>query len=158
MVHTAPYTRNACSTILLRRIFEISPSLKGSFAFGEESDEVETILGSARFERHAKLFVGTIDTVMNMLGPDLEMLADLLQDLGAKHSRYGVTTTHHPIMGEALLEVLQKFIGKAWTPTVEDGWTGLYTYMSSMMIRGARPSVPSVDENKAVPGEVKLGS
>jgi hypothetical protein len=56
---------------------------------------------SKRFIMHAAYLVQMLDTVLNMLGPDIELLTEIMLDLGAKHLRYGVKPDMFPRMGEA---------------------------------------------------------
>jgi hypothetical protein len=44
---------------------------------------------SARFTKHAKYFIQMIDKALGMLGPDIELLTEILLDLGQKHVGYG---------------------------------------------------------------------
>ena len=39
---------------------------------------------------HAKYFIQMIDKALGMLGPDIELLTEILMDLGQKHVRFGV--------------------------------------------------------------------
>ena len=79
-----------------------------------------------------------LDCAVNMLGPDLEPVTMALEELGARHVNYGVIEAHYPIVGQALLATLGLALGDAWTPTVKEGWTNLYGYVSMTMIKGAK--------------------
>jgi hemoglobin-like flavoprotein len=61
-----------------------------------------------------------------------------LEDLGRRHVAYGVIPDHYPIVGEALLHTLETALECAWTPTVKEGWTTIYAFVSTTMIRGAK--------------------
>lgn len=78
-----------------------------------------------------------LDLAVNMLGPDLEPVTEALEDLGARHCQYGVVPAHYPVVGEALLKTLQAALGNDWTPTVKEGWTGIYGFICISMQRGA---------------------
>lgn len=78
-----------------------------------------------------------LDLAVNMLGIDLEPVTEALEDLGARHCQYGVIEDHYPIVGEALLKTLEAALGDAWTPTVKEGWTWVYGFVSNSMQRGA---------------------
>ena len=79
-----------------------------------------------------------LDVAVNMLGPDLEPVSIALEELGARHVKYGVIEDHYPIVGEALLTTLESALGDSWTPTVQEGWTFIYTFVSNTMIKGAK--------------------
>jgi hypothetical protein len=38
---------------------------------------------------HAAYLIQMIDTALNMLGPDIELLTEIMTELGIKHVRYG---------------------------------------------------------------------
>ena len=119
------------------------------FPFAEEygEDPEGLIYKNPTFLKHAKGVVGMLDLAVNMLGPDLEPVTEALEDLGARHVQYGVIPAHYPIVGEALLKTLGAALGDAWTPTVEQGWTGIFGFVSSAMQRGAESfEVEEMDE------------
>jgi hemoglobin-like flavoprotein len=60
-----------------------------------------------------------------------------VEDLGRRHSRYGVTPEHYKPVGEALLWTLEKGLGPAFTPPVKEAWTGAYTTLASVMTSAA---------------------
>jgi hypothetical protein len=126
------------SCVSVFSIFEIAPQAKGLFPFAilyEDNDE--TLFKDPRFLMHAKGVVGMLDVAVNMLGPDLEPVTKALEDLGARHCQYDVIAAHYPIVGEALLKTLEAALGDAWTPTVKEGWTGIFGFVSDSMQRGA---------------------
>jgi hypothetical protein len=47
------------------------------------------VLTSKRFIMHAAYLIQMIDTALNMLGPDIELLTEIMTELGIKHVRYG---------------------------------------------------------------------
>ena len=88
--------------------------------------------------KHATRVVRMLDAAVNMLGPDLEPVSRTLEALGARHVSYGVLPEHYPVVGEALLSTLEIALGDAWTPTAEEGWKGIYSFVSTTMIKGSR--------------------
>lgn len=60
-----------------------------------------------------------------------------LGKLGAMHVNYGVLPAHYGIVGEALLHTLSTALGTKWTPKVKEGWTLVYSLVSTAMIQGA---------------------
>jgi nitric oxide dioxygenase len=76
-----------------------------------------------------------LDRALNMLGPDAELLAEILTDLGKKHARIGVETYMFPIMGEALVQTLRENLGsRCFTPDVGQAWNKVYEAMTVTMI------------------------
>jgi nitric oxide dioxygenase len=107
------------------------------FKFADGWGDNEDLYESEDFLKHASSVVRMLDAAVNMLGPDLEPLTEVLEDLGSRHVVYGVLPVHYPIVGQALLATLEAALGDAWTPTVKAGWIGIYQFISLTMIRGA---------------------
>jgi hypothetical protein len=85
------------------KLFLRDPTMKLLFGLPIDIDvESEEVLQSRRFLRHATYLVGTLDTALNMLGPDIELLTEIMLDLGVKHVTYGVKPEYFPIMGKVL--------------------------------------------------------
>jgi hemoglobin-like flavoprotein len=76
-----------------------------------------------------------IDTALNMLGPDIELLTDIMTELGKKHVSYGVKPDMFPIMGDALIYMLRDVLGDEFTDTTEEAWKETYGALSADMIR-----------------------
>jgi nitric oxide dioxygenase len=93
---------------------------------------------SQRFTKHAKYFIQMIDKALGMLGPDIELLTEILLDLGAKHVTYGVKPEYFPSMGRALLHAVKERLGDEWTDEVKDAWVEVYGALSYDMIRGQK--------------------
>ena len=70
-----------------------------------------------------------------MLGPDIELLTEIMQELGVKHVRYGVRPEMFPVMGDALLKTLEQTIGAEFTDAVRDAWKETYAELSQDMIK-----------------------
>lgn len=142
-------------SLILCSIFKIAPQAKALFEFGknentnddhdgDDDDDDEAMYQHPDFILHAKRVVKMLDVAVGMLGPDLEPVTDALLELGRRHKRYGVVVEHYPIVGQALLQTLQMALGDdSWTPTVREGWTAIYAFVSATMIRGATMTVLS---------------
>jgi hypothetical protein len=115
------------------------------FTEGYEPDS-DDLYTDPDFVKHATRVVRMLDIAVNMLGPDLEPVTMALEELGARHVHYGVVPDHYPIVGEALLATLEVALGEAWTPTVKEGWSGIYTFVSTTMTKGARERVQEEKE------------
>jgi len=66
-----------------------------------------TTLHSKRFQLHAGFLVTMIDGALNLLGPDEDLLLELLLELGRKHARAGVEPRLLPIFQRAVLNALK---------------------------------------------------
>jgi methyl-accepting chemotaxis protein len=84
---------------------------------------------------HGSYLIQMLDTALNMLGPDIELLTEILDSLGAKHVRYGVKPAFFPDMGEALIITLEETLGKdVMTDAVKLSWAETYEALSAIMI------------------------
>lgn len=76
-----------------------------------------------------------VDRALSLLGPDIELLTDILEDLGKKHVRFGVTPAMFPPMGMALLATVKELLGEKYTPEANKAWLEVYHAFSYDMIR-----------------------
>lgn len=133
------------------RIFEIAPAAKGLFSFtaGYAADD-DALYENPDFLEHARTVVRMLDATVNMLGPDLEPVSSTLEDLGQRHVAYGVLPAHYAVVGEALMFTLEAALGDAWTATVREGWSGIYSFVSTTMIRGANTILEEKKKDEAI--------
>jgi hemoglobin-like flavoprotein len=74
-----------------------------------------------------------------MLGPDIELLTEILLELGQKHVIYGVKPEYFPSMGRALIHAVQKVLDESrFSSEVKDSWVEVYGAMSYDMIRAQK--------------------
>jgi hemoglobin-like flavoprotein len=74
-----------------------------------------------------------------MLGPDIEMLTDILLELGKKHVSYGVKPEYFPSMGKSLIMAIEKTLGKDnFDADTKDCWVEVYGALSYDMIRAQK--------------------
>jgi len=109
------------------RLFEIAP-------------EVRPLFPDDLTEQKKKL-MGMLATAVSNLH-QVEKIVPAVQDLGRRHSGYGVTADHYKPVGEALLWTLEKGLGPAFTPQVKEAWTGAYTTLASVMTEAAAKAAP----------------
>lgn len=99
------------------------------------------------FETHPEirtLFTGDMDSqgerLMDMIGAavagldDLETLVPVVQQLGARHRKYGVETAHYGAVAEALIWTLEQGLADAFTPEVRTAWVNVYGVLAETMI------------------------
>jgi hemoglobin-like flavoprotein len=117
-------------------LFEKCPQAKVLFGFPIDIDpNSPELLTSKRFIMHAAYLIQMIDTALNMLGPDIELLTEMLTELGIKHVRYGVKPEMFPIMGDALMHTLTKTLESDFTEDIKESWVIVYSALSQDMIR-----------------------
>lgn len=112
------------------------------FNFPKDLDPAsDKALENPRFVKKAKwfirVFVQMIDRSLDMLGPDTELLTEILLELGQRHVRYGVHESYYPAMGKVLLQVLGNVLDeKVFTAQVRKDWDEVYTALYEDMARG----------------------
>lgn len=86
-----------------------------------------------------------------------EALTFILKNLGKRHVQYGAVLTDYPLIGDALLQSLDRHLGADWTPEVQETWTMAYQMIADTMAAGAREAVtaqpPSTRESTIEPVE-----
>ena len=111
------------------RLFEIAPEARPLFPddLSDQKKKLMAMLATA---------VGSLHQV--------ETILPAVQDLGRRHAGYGVTAEHYKPVGEALLWTLQKGLGPAFTPQVQQAWARTYgTLASVMMVAAAAAPAPA---------------
>jgi hemoglobin-like flavoprotein len=93
------------------------------------------------------LFKGDIvrqgQMLMSMIGAavaglrNLDTLAPVVRQLGARHAGYGVRKEHYATVGAALLWTLEQGLGPKFTLDVKLAWADAYALLSSVMQAGA---------------------
>ncbi len=74
----------------------------------------------------------------------LDTLVPAVQELGRRHSAYGVTDEHYATVGAALLWTLRQGLGQTFTPEAEEAWRTTYGVLSSTMRQAAvRETAPA---------------
>jgi len=107
------------AVIFYDRLFETSPQVRKMFP-----DDIT--------EQRRKL-MATLGVVVTGLSK-LDTVLPAASALAKKHVSYGVEAAHYPVVGAALLYTLEKGLGSAWTPELNDAWTAAYTTLSGFMI------------------------
>ena len=117
------------------RLFKMEPEAKILFGFDKDACIDSELTKHPTFVRHAKHFIRMFDKAVELLGPDVELLTDIMLDLGAKHATYGVKPEYYPSMGRALIEVIRELLGDSWNNITEQAWFEMYGAISYDMIR-----------------------
>lgn len=131
-----PDHEQVAGTVLFAHLFRKCPESKVLFGFSPDMDPgSEEMQQSKHFVRHASNMINMLDRALNMLGPDAELLAEILSDLGKKHAHMGVNESYFPFMGEALLEMMNEILSDKFTPEIEHQWKIVYQALSVNMIK-----------------------
>lgn len=101
------------------RLFELDPEIRTLFTGDMEAQ------GEKLMEMIGAAVVGL---------DDLETLVPVVQQLGARHRKYGVQVAHYGTVAEALLWTLEQGLADAFTQDVRDAWVNVYGVLAETMI------------------------
>lgn len=88
---------------------------------------------------HAAYMIQMLDSALDLLGPDIELLTEILMDLGAKHQRYGVHPDMFGVMGDSLFQILETFLGdREFDAATRAAWKEVYAELSHEMIQARK--------------------
>ena len=153
MKRTIPNFAETVGVAVLKRYAKKYPTGLDVFHFGKldlsTQAKYDAFFAGDRIVKIAKRFVQTLDTAFSLLGPDYELLTEVLTDLGKKHKRYGVTTEYFVNMGNAILITLAETLGpKYFTPQLRQSWLDVYKALTKDMIKGGRDVKVSYTKKK----------
>ena len=87
-------------------------------------------------EKQGAMLMSKLGLVVSQL-QKIESLVPVLEDLALRHVAYGVKPDHYPLVGEALLQMLDEVLGDDFTPETQQAWAKAYDELSSLMISRA---------------------
>lgn len=113
----------AAAGLFYQRLFELDPGLRRLFpaSLEEQGRKLMQMLGAA---------IGLLDK------PDT--LIPVLQNLGRRHTGYGVKEEHYLTVGSALLWTLEQGLGAAFSSEVSEAWAAMYGVVATTMQEAAR--------------------
>ncbi|MEM7648488.1 MAG: globin family protein [Cyanobacteria bacterium P01_A01_bin.70] len=98
--------------------------------------EVKLMFADVSLELQEKKLVASLALIVeNLHNPDA--LTHALEALGAYHVDKGTMVEHYPLVGRALLQAFEDFLGEDWTPETAAAWVGAYRTISDIMLAGA---------------------
>ena len=124
-----PDVRPAFS-LIFHRLFELQPRAKAVFGFDKSDEE-----GWSHVDTHAKAFAGLFDSVFQMLGPDTDFMAEILEQVGKRHKAMGVNPSFFPFMGQALIYALEQYLDKPLTEVQRNAWEEVFDAISADIIK-----------------------
>jgi hemoglobin-like flavoprotein len=109
---------DAVGTLFYERLFALDPGARSLFPadMAEQKQKLARMIGAA---------VYGLD--------DPEVLGPILQLLGRKHARLGVSEQHYETVGTALLWTLRQGLGEAFGPENEAAWASVYRVLANEM-------------------------
>jgi nitric oxide dioxygenase len=117
----APIAEQAAD-LFYGRLFDIAPQLRPLF--------------KGDIKAQGRKLMSTIALAVGSL-QNLPELVPIVQDLGRRHTGYGVKDEHYDIVAEVLLWTLDKGLGAEFTPDVKEAWISVYTTLAETMKNAA---------------------
>ena len=120
---------------LLSRLFELEPRTKKVFHFDLGYSPTPQELkesGNLKFAIH---MLESFDACISMLGPETEILYEILSDIGRRHVSYGVSPHFFPFFGQAMVYALSNVLVDYITPELKEVWLELYDSLSGVIMK-----------------------
>jgi nitric oxide dioxygenase len=115
--------KELAAALFYPRLFEIAPDTRPLFSDDIIGQTEKTIFACAAV-------VGQIQEV------DRE--GSLCSELAKRHVAYGVKPQHYPLVGKAVLSIMEEVLGEAhFTPEMEAAWVKAYDRIARAMVRTA---------------------
>merc|ERR1711972_199258 len=144
----------AVGELLYKHTFQLAPEAMGIFPpevrqkyrdwSADEGSEDEDLWESAALRKLFGKVINAIGCTVAGLS-DMSKLVPMLTKLGMRHINYGVSEAHWPILGQALDLTLRDILGASYTHEVQQAWTTVYGFTSSIMIEGLRQAIKARD-------------
>ena len=109
-------------TLFYQHLFNADPGLRALF--------------KGDMEQQAAKLVQMIDVAVSKLN-EPAVLLPVLENLGKRHSNYGVLPAHYQVVGAALLLTLAQGLADAWTPELRAAWEYTYGFIANTMMAAA---------------------
>lgn len=114
--------KETAAELFYNKLFETDPSLKPLFK-GDIKDQGRKLM----------MMINTVVTKLDNLGE----IVPAVQELGRRHSGYGVMDKDYDTVAGALLWTLSAGLGDAFTAEVKDAWAAAYTILADAMKEAA---------------------
>ncbi|MBL8523636.1 MAG: hemin receptor [Betaproteobacteria bacterium] len=113
---------DSAAKLFYSRLFELDPGLRRLF--------------KSNIEAQGSKLMNMITAAVCLLDQP-EKLMPVVRNLGQRHTAYGVEDHHYETVGAALLWTLEKGLGAAFTPEVENAWAAVYGTLAMTMKEAA---------------------
>jgi hemoglobin-like flavoprotein len=124
------------NTILLE-LFEVEPETKFVFGFQPHQTNIEAnpMLRMGLIV-HGLRIVNMIDQILDLMGPDTDVLNEILQEQARRHQKHGVKKEHFAHMGTAIRGALSKILdGDVYTAEVDNSWKEMFDVLSTTIVQ-----------------------
>jgi len=97
--------------------------------------EARALFPSDLTEQRKKLMYTLTLVIANL--KNLDAVKPAVEALGRRHVEYGATSAHYEIVGQALIDTLERGLGAAFTDEVRAAWLSAYGVIATTMTAAA---------------------
>jgi ribosomal 50S subunit-associated protein YjgA (DUF615 family) len=108
------------------------------FGFKSDDDvfnENHRVLREAGLLVHGARIVDMLDGALALLGPDEDLLEEILGQLGKRHQSRGVKKEYFPLLGKAIRESLASTMGDYYTDDHDAAWEEVFGEISALIVK-----------------------
>jgi hemoglobin-like flavoprotein/uncharacterized protein YjbI with pentapeptide repeats len=98
--------------------------------------EVKPLFAGTNMEKQQKKLLNALTLVVESLR-NPEVLAEVLNALGARHISYGAIPKYYPAVGQALLTTFEQSLQEDWTPELNKAWADAYQAITAQMLKAS---------------------
>ncbi len=103
-------------------LFKMDPSIKKVFGFPVDKEVKAQGMQRMGILIHGLRIVKMLDGIFSVMGPDEDIFAEILADMGEEHCQMGLSPDHFTLLCRAFLEVMEKIMGNDWTSDIRTAW------------------------------------
>ncbi len=111
-------------------MFELEPAARPMFKFTMHED----VRLNPMFKVHAMTIFQMLQYMIDLLGPDMELLEGDLLALGTRHVKYGVRKEFLPVMCQSIDFALTNLLGGAYITNHRGSLLAVLDYIVSKMV------------------------
>ena len=130
--------REDIGNTILQELFVVAPETKLIFGLqpNQSSDMVVNPMLRMGLMLHGLRIVHMIDQILDMMGPDTDVLNDILQEQARRHQKHGVKKEHFAHMGTAIRGALSKILDdNVYTAEVDKSWKEMFDILSVTIVQ-----------------------
>ena len=129
--------REDIGNAILQELFEVEPETKLIFGFQRHHTNIEANpMLRLGLIVHGLRIVNMIDQILDLMGPDTDVLNEILQEQARRHRKHGVKKEHFVHMGTAIRGALTKILDDdVYTAEVDKSWKEMFDILSATIVQ-----------------------
>lgn len=129
--------REDIGNAILQELFEVEPETKLIFGFQRHQTNIEANpMLRLGLIVHGLRIVNMIDQILDLMGPDTDVLNEILQEQARRHRKHGVKKEHFVHMGTAIRGALSKILDDdVYTAEVDKSWKEMFDILSATIVQ-----------------------